>query len=197
MPPADLTRLELGDLIALPDGRELTVRAVERRLHTQVGPMAGWLLGGEVGPGAVLVSLPGQPGQEVDLYSPLVDVPATARNARTVVEGAVSYYAPHLPTVSGAMGELGYKVCAMRGSGEPMVLVWRGGEMVVFVRTGSVNPQALRFALLARDPSVTEQDVTRYSARVVAPNQVNGPGQAAPATVPVRERRRFAVPGRR
>lgn len=199
-PYAALTSLELGDLIGLPDGRELTVRAVERRLPVPVSAMAGWILGGEVGPSCVLMSVPAHPAGEVGLYMPLMEVPSSARSSRVVVEGAVSYFAPHLPNVSGAMGELGYKVCALRGSGEPMVLLWRSDELVVFVKSASATPDRLRYAFLSRDRSMSEADVARYSALVKGPGFGNGTQhEAAPVVEPTHEplHRRLLAPLRR
>lgn len=198
-PYQQLTSLELGDIVALPDGRELTVRAVERRLSQNVGNMAGWVLAGEVGPAATLLAIPAEPNGDIVLYTPLEDVPPHARTARTVIEGVVSYWAPHLPNLSGAMGELGYKVCALRASREPMVLLWRGRELVVFVKSAVTSPAALRYLFLERDPAATERDVRRYAATVVKPG--HAPRQSPtriPSQVPVPERRKIPLlPGRR
>jgi hypothetical protein len=162
-----LLSLELGDIVTLPDGRQLTVRALERTLRTPVGSMHGFVLGGEVGPQATLLSIPAGPDAPVVLYTPLEHIPASARDARPVVEGVVSYWAPHLPNLSGAMGELGFKVCAIRGQIDPMVLMWRGHERVVFVRSAVASLSQLGFLCMSRDPSATEIDQARHAARVV------------------------------
>ena len=171
-PFAALHTLALGDAATLPDGRTLTIRAVERALPRPVGSMAGWLLAGEIGPSATLISTPSSPDGAVVLYTPMDSVPAYARTATTVCEGVVSYWAPHLPNLSGAMGELGYKVCALRGKIDPMVLIWRGRELVVFVKSATTTPDALKFAFLNRDAAATERDVARFSSAVRTPNHV-------------------------
>lgn len=180
-----LAQVELGDILTLPDGREQTVRAVEKELPQPVGPMAGWVLAGEVGPAAALLSLPAPGHNRVVVYTPLEDIPPHARAARTVAEGVVSYWSPHLPALSGAMGELGYRVCILRGASEPMVLAWIGRELVVFVKSAVTTPDALRVALLRRDRNATEQQVQRHSALVVDPSQVQRPAhrEAAPRRV--------------
>lgn len=166
---AKLTSVELGDIVTLADGRELTVRAIERRLRRTAGSMTGFVLGGEVGPQATLISVPGNPDGPVVLYTPLDYIPSHARDATPVCEGVVSYWAPHLPNYSGAMGEIGYKVCAVRGQIDPMVLVWRGRERVVFIRSAVGTASDLRFLCLDRDPNATEVDVVRHAARVTQP----------------------------
>ena len=165
-PFAALHTLALGDAVTLPDGRELTIRAVERALPEPVGSMAGWLLAGEVGPSATLIATPSSPDGAIVLYTPMESIPTYARTARTVCEGVVSYWAPHLPNLAGAMGELGYKVCALRGKIDPMVLIWRGRELVVFVKSATTTPDALRYWFLDRDSAATERDVARYASTV-------------------------------
>lgn len=170
--------LDLGDIVRLPDGRELTIRACERRLPTIVGSMAGWLLAGEIGPKATLLSLPPSQEAPVSVFTPLEEIPAHARMARPVVEGVVSYWSPHLPNISGAMGELAYRVCTIRAAAEPMVLMWRGRELVVFVQSAVTTSAALSFWAMRRAPHETERDVQRYAARVVpgrVPNPLDNP----------------------
>lgn len=164
-----LLTAELGDIVTLPDGRQLTIRAVERRLAVTAGNMTGFLLAGEIGPQATLLSIPANPDSAVLLYTPIDYIPAHARDARLVCQGVISYWAPHLPGTSGAQGELGYKVCAVRGQIDPMVLIWRGAERIVFVKTAVATPADLRFLALPRNPNATEKDATRYAARVVDP----------------------------
>lgn len=186
-------RLALGDIVRLPDGRELTVRSCERRLSVPVGQMAGWFLVGEIGPQATLLSMPTEPGAPVSVFTPLEDIPAHARSARVVVEGVTSYWAPHLPNTSGAMGELAYRVCTVRASSEPMVLIWRGRELVVFVQSAVTSTDALTMWQLRQAPEETERDVTRYGAKVVPHRVPTGDPAPTKKTAP----RRFTLPGRR
>lgn len=172
--------LELGDILTLPDQRQLTVRALERRLSVPVGSMSGFILAGEVGPQATLVSIPASPDGPVVLYTPLDFVPTHARDAVVRCQGVVSYWAPHLPNVSGAMGELGYKVCAVRGQIDPMVLLWRGRERVVFVKSAVASLSQFGVMCLNRDPASTEREQTRHAARITDPANV-------PLEVPVTE----------
>lgn len=172
-----LIDVQLGDVITLGAGPSMAVRAVERRLAAAVGTMTGFVLAGEVGPQSALLSVPANPHEPVGVYTPLDHIPAHARSAVPVCEGVVSYWAPHLPNLSGAQGELGYKVAKVRGSVDPMVLLWRGAERVVFLRTSSFPIGDLLFTCLPRDASATEVDQVRYAATV-------GYGASAPYGAP-------------
>lgn len=166
-----LGQLHLGDILCLPDGRTNSVRAVMARLPNIVGSMSGFVLAGEIGPDAVLLSLPASPGSPIVLYSPLDRVPAHAADAIEVVSGIVTYWSPHVPGVSGAMGQLGYKVCVVRGQTEPMVLLWRGNELVVFVHSAVCSADAINITFLARDTARTEKAVTRVGVDVTSPDR--------------------------
>lgn len=161
-----LRDLQLGDVVTLGAGQSYSVRAVERQLAEPVGTMAGFVLAGELGPQSALLSIPADAGAHVGVYTPLDHLPAHARSAVPVCQGVVSYWAPHLPNLSGAQGELGYKVARLRGSVDPMVLLWRGDERVVFLRSATFPLASLRFTSLPRDASATEVDQVRYAATV-------------------------------
>ena len=162
--------LALGDILEMPDGRRMSVRAYERQLAVTVGGIGGFVLAGEIGPECTLLGLPGDPGVAVSLYAPMENVPSWARDASERVEGVVSYWASHLPGLAGAMGELGYKVFSVRGQIEPMIILWRGKEMVVFVKGGSASANAFSVARLERSADVNVE-VTRYSAQLVGVEQ--------------------------
>lgn len=134
--------------------------------------MTGFMLAGEIGPSCALLALPETATRPVGVYVPLPRVPDWARDAVEVAAGVVSYWAPHSVGLSGAMGELGYKVATVRGQVEPMVLLWRGEEMVVFIK--SMDAPAPTFALeaLRRDAAATEKDVPLHTSRVTTPDRV-------------------------
>lgn len=186
--------LQLGDIVRLPDGRSLAVRACERKLPHIVSDLRGWVLVGELGPQASILSIPATPSDQVRLFMALEDVPARLGQTRKQVEGKVSYWAPHLPGVSGAMGQLAYAIHSIRGTDEVMILVWRGEELIVFVESGDCDPETLLFTFLPRDVNRTERDVARYGARVLNPGHAGSPAhQQKPARKPLR----IPLPGRR
>ena len=161
-----LRDVQLGDVITLGGSQALSVRAVERALAAPVGTMSGFILAGEVGPQAALLGIPLNPTEPVGVYTPLDHIPPHARGAVAMCQGVISYWAPHLPGLSGAQGELGYKVARVRGSVDPLVLVWRGAERVVFIRTTTFPVEQLVVESLPRDARNTEVDQVRYAATV-------------------------------
>jgi hypothetical protein len=142
-----LAHIELGDVIVLPDGRAMTARA-KAALPAPVGSMSGFVIGGEL---EVLLSIPTRSDSPILLYVPIDYLPEAAAKARTVYEGAMRYWAPHLPAISGAMGELLYRVVAVRGSVDPIVIVYRGPEVIVFIRASYANASDLRVMHMRRD----------------------------------------------
>lgn len=170
----DLRTAQLGDVLTTPDGQTSTVRAVEPQLACEVGALSGFVLAGEIGPTAVLLGLPATDAEPVALYVPLDQVPPHARGATEVLSGVISYWSPHLPGMSGAMGELGYKVCVVPGSSDPMVLMWRGRELVVFVKSSVCSPDAVRVQPMAVDARRSEVDVERVAAVVRSPSDTGG-----------------------
>lgn len=159
--------LQLGDIVTLGVGHALTVRGVEQNLAVIVGNMAGFVLLGEIGPQAALLSIPPDNHSPISVYTPLEEIPPHARSAVPLCSGVISYWAPHLPGFSGAQGELGYKVAKVHGSLDPMVLIWRREERVVFLRSASFEPSTLRITRLPRNESLTEIDQVRYATRVL------------------------------
>jgi hypothetical protein len=141
-----LAHIELGDVVVLPDGRAMTARA-KVSLPEPVGSMAGFVIGGEL---EALLSVPSRSESPVLIYVPIDYLPEAANRARTVYEGAMRYWAPHLPALSGAMGELLYRVVALRGSVDPIVIVYRGPEIVVFIRASQAAAGDLQVLYMQR-----------------------------------------------
>lgn len=130
-----LESLHLGDLVELPDGRRLTVRS-RVMLPMPLGSMGGFVLCGEL---EAMLSVPAWPEAPVLAYEPASVLPAEARAARAVFHGACSYWAPHLPGQRQGMGELLWKVLEVPGEVDPVVIVWRSREAVIFVRGASIQ----------------------------------------------------------
>jgi hypothetical protein len=155
-----LTTLSLGDLVTLPDGRSLTMRACVP-LGSPVRSLGGFIIAGEL---TVLLGVAPAVGAPVTVYLPgRLHPGARTRSER---EGATRYWAPHLPGTTGAMGELLWRVITVEGHADPAVVVFRGSEAIPFVRTGEANPADLHILRLARNTGV-EGDVERHSSVVV------------------------------
>jgi hypothetical protein len=164
-----LAYVALGDLVALPDGRRLSVRS-RVSLPVPEGTMAGFLLCGEL---EALLSLPPRLDAPAGVYIPIPYLPDYAQDAKVVFEGVTSYWAPHLPSASGAMGELSWRVLRIRNRFDPLVAVYRGNELVVFVKASEAAMQDLSVWFMPR--SSDETAVQRHSALIGQPVQAPQP----------------------
>lgn len=170
--PLPLAEAALGDIIQLPPhGRHHTVRG-SVRLPVVVGSVAGFIVAGEMD---VLVTTPPTYDAPVAIYVPTPKMPASPDHFRSIAEGVFNYWAPHLPAVASAMGELAYRLLALRGSIDPVIVLYRDDEPIIFVRSSLAAIGELRVMALARTFDDTAQ-VTRYAASVRAPD--------APAALP-------------
>ena len=170
--------VQLGDIVVLPDGRALTVRS-HVALGAPVGNMAGFLLAGELD---VLLSVPSSSTMDFAVYVPISYMPEDPKRLRLTYDGVTRYWAPHLPAYGQAMGELVYQVYDVRGSIDPIVVVHRGNEQVVFIKASTARPEHLRFTAMPRHTG-NEQDAPRHSATVTPV------GVPAPDRQPARETR--------
>lgn len=179
-----LGEAKLGDVLKLPDGRSLTVRAVAA-FPSPVLTMGGFVILGEC---EVLVSAPSRRTVPHVVYLPLAELPAAARTAKVTVEGVLSYWAPHLPSMQGAMGELPFRVLEVSGSPDPWVVVYRGPELVVFVPGPQLNGSQLHVLRMPRRHGDDGFEVVRHVA-IVEP-------VATPTPAPAPQRTPVAVPAR-
>ena len=161
MPFADAA---LGDIIRLPtDHRDYTVRG-SARLSKTVGSMAGFLIAGEL---HALISTPERFDGPVSIYTVSREMPVEASKCRSAHEGVFRYWAPHLPSVQAAMGELAFRVLRVRGTVDPLVIVYRDDEPIIFTRATVVSVSDIALTPLERNDEVGE--ATRHAALVRAP----------------------------
>ena len=137
----DIIYARLGDVVTMPDGRTHTIRAASR-LPSAIGSVAGFAVLGELNQ---LLTLPARWGEQFGVYVGQTSSPLTpASGPRQRAEGALRYWAPHLPAVTSAMGELLYRVVSVRGSIDPVIVVFRSGEPIYFTRAAQVDPYQIR-----------------------------------------------------
>lgn len=179
-----LASVALGDLVTLPDGKRMSVRS-RVSLPVPEGTMAGFVILGEL---ELLLSLPPNVRDDFGVYVPISHIPDYAADAKSVFEGVTAYWSPHLPALSAAMGELAWRVLKVRNRLDPIVLVYRGSEMVVFVKASSASPADLSVLFMPRTADDGAQ-VVRQSALVGSP-------VPTPAAVPASAPQRVAVPVR-
>ena len=155
MTDAPLAELALGDVITVSPGRTYSVRAVAS-WGAPVANLVGFVLLGELD---ALLGIPSNSGP-LDVFLPVNNFPSHSGPGRSVAEGAVRYWAPHLPAMSDAMGELLWRLIVFPGKLDPVFLVYRGEELVVFVRSFDVPSQQLRTQRMLRGEDTTRVDRT-------------------------------------
>lgn len=128
--------LKLGDLIIFPDGRRMSVRATAA-FPTPVGSASGFFLLGEF---EGLLASPTRQGFPLLWY---VRRPGLPSAGAPRCEGAVRYWAPHLPAVASAMGEVYYQTFEVPASVDPEIVVFRSKEPVRFVRAAYYDARGL------------------------------------------------------
>lgn len=141
--------------------------------------MGGFVVAGEL---EVLLSAPTKQDAPILVYVPIDHLPVTAQRARTAFEGVFNYWAPHVPAVTGAMGELLYRVVVVRGSVDPLVVVYRGQEVIVFIRAAYAAASDVRVLYMRRDID-NDVNLERHAGIVVPseePLQVPAPVRTTP-----------------
>lgn len=160
-PPHLLAGVALGDIVILPDGSARTARC-RGELPAPQGSVGGFLIVGEM---ELLLTVPTGSSGPVDVYVPLGYVPDRLHSAELVAEGAARYWAPHLPGVSAAMGELLYRVVRAPGSIDLSFLVYRGAELVVYTRSTFAWSRDISVEFLPRSDR-SEGEVQRFASTV-------------------------------
>ena len=162
-----LSDVLLGDVIVLSDGREATVRA-RVTFQEPAGSMSGFLITGEF---ETLLSLPLRAQDPLLMYSPIDYMPDKVAEGRIAYEGAMNYWSPHLPALQGAMGEVLYRVVLLRGEVDPAVVIYRGREIIVFLRSSTTSLDGVSVLKMQRGVD-NQVVVTRHSA-VVLPSPLS------------------------
>lgn len=166
------SQVRLGDVITLPGGRQVTVRARER-MPIPYGPMAGFFVLEELD---LLLSVPPQPSLSPALFEACPRMPEKVKRGVEVYRGEMNYWSPHLPAAADAMGALQFRVVDVPGELHPAVIVYRTGEPIVFVHTRDVDADGL--GLLAMH--VGDEWAERYTRRasVLTPQPQQTPERA-------------------
>lgn len=155
-PTAPLQDLSLGDVVTLAGSRSYTVRSVATWMAPIVD-LSGFVLLGEM---ELLLGIPSS-GRPVDLFLPSTKF-TDASGIASISEGVSRYWAPHLPSHGGAMAELLYRIVLVQGKLEPVFLLYRGEEAVVFERSRGLSHEHMRTERMTRGAS--EDTLTRHSA---------------------------------
>jgi hypothetical protein len=165
--------LRLGDIVTLPDNRSFSVRMVAQLPENALGLRSLVALGD-----LEILLTPSRSG-EVQMLLPAESLPPGASTAKRLCDGASTFWAPHLPAVGGAMGEVLFRLLLLRNVFAPLVVLDRSGDHVFFLRVGEVAGSNLR---------VTRMPLSALSSTPVA--RFAGVVDPVPATVldPTKER---------
>lgn len=158
----------------------MTVRAVAE-FPSPAAEITGFALLGEC---ELLLAVPSSSAHAHHVYLPVGSLSA-AKGARLLIEGVAAYWAPHLPSLTGAMGELPFRLIEVPGHTEPWVIVYRGPEVLVFMRSYELDDHGLRVLTMPRRTSEDVIEIRRHAATVQPlPTQIPTP-RPAPAHEPV------------
>lgn len=118
------------------------------------------------------------------LLLPVETLPPGAATARPLCDGAAAFWAPHLPAIGGAMGEVLFRLLLLRNAFAPLVVIDRGGDHVFFMKVGELDVRSLTSTRMPRSQLDTVQ-VSRFAA-VVDPAPSLLPEQTKPLPRPAR-----------
>lgn len=162
----------LGDIITFPDGRSFSVRMFTHLPENDLRIASLCLLGD-----LEMLLAPSTTGLVADVLLPVETLPPGAATARALCDGAASFWAPHLPAIGGAMGEVLFRLMLLRSAFAPLVVIDRGGDHVFFMKVGEVGLLELRSLRMPKS-TLDAVEVSRFAA-VVDP---------APALMPEKTR---------
>lgn len=182
-----LAGLALGDIAFLPGVPAATVRLLVN--HGLASPVAAFAVLGEMD---MLVADCGSASDTLDLFTPVEVFPPSLASAKLLSEGAATYWSAHLRAHSGGMGEAYFRIMLPPGQVDVAFLLYRGPEVVVFIRSGTLESGQWRVQSMPRSAG-DQGSVARYAAvvdplNVPLPPLVPAPAQPDPVTVPARSR---------
>jgi hypothetical protein len=175
-----LNDLRLGDILTLPDSRSFSVRMLAPL------PENALRLESLIGLGDLEMLLAPDASGCVHVLMPTESLPPGASTAKRLCDGASAFWAPHLPAVGGAMGEILFRVLLLRNVFAPLVVLDRSGEYVFFLRIGEVTTGALATTRMPIS-ALSETPVARFAAVVdPVPVKVLDPAEERPLPRPSR-----------
>lgn len=173
-PLPDLATANLGDVVELEGSPPQTVRS-RVLLPTPVGQMSGFVVLGEF---EAVVGFSLAASMSYVLYRRVGSRIPAGLLVRPAYRGVTSFWSPHLPPARSAMGEVPWRVAEVANSFDPLVVLWRSGEPVVFMRDGDLQPGALSMKWMPRDRP-DRREFHRSSVEVVAPAWEPSPSHAS------------------
>lgn len=172
--------LRLGDILTLPDNRSFSVRMLAP-LPENALRMESLIALGDL----EMLLAPERSGS-VHMLLPTESLPPGASAAKRLCDGASTFWAPHLPAVGGAMGEILFRVLLLRSVFAPLVVLDRSGDHVFFLRVGEIDAASLSSTRMPVS-TLSGTPVARFAAVVdPVPVKVLDPAEERPLPKPSR-----------
>jgi hypothetical protein len=153
--------LHLGDMVHLPGEGPLAVRMLaaydedqkQQRLFCVLGDGERILFGAGRG--------------DVIAYVPIDQLPPRLASGKVIAEGRAGYLAAHVPNSSDALDVMPWRVLRLSGHLHPILMLYRGPQLLVFLPVGAVDIAELKTVHLPR--SSNGASARRVSALVDLP----------------------------
>lgn len=115
-------------------------------------------------------------------FSPSPTLPEWVMLGDELVSGAVAYWAAHLPGDAGGMGEIYWRLAAVRNAPDPLLVTFRSQEPTVWLPAGVLPVAGVR-RLAAPATAVGSSEPTARRAAVVLDRwgRPTGGGELPPA----------------
>ena len=158
--------ISLGDMVTTPDGRTGSVRLLAMFPE---GVSRPWRTGGFVILGdfdAVMVT--SRNTRAIAAYVPIESVPTHIAGSDLLAEGTAGFLAPHLPTEASALEPISWRAYRMVGQIEPLLVIYRGPQILVFLPATSFDISDVSVVHLPRSGS-NVKSLSRHAVLVDLP----------------------------
>lgn len=158
--------LALGDMLITPEGRTNSVRmlAVFPETGSRVRRTGGFVILGDFD--SVLVSTGSS--KSLTAYIPIETVPPQVAGSDLLAEGMAGFLAPHLPADASALEPVSWRAYRLAGKLEPLIVVYRGPQILVFLPATCYNISDIDVLKLPRTGSRLDP-VNRHAVLVDLP----------------------------
>ena len=165
-PWKNIQDLAIGDMVTTPEGRTASVRLLAMFPD---GISRPWQTGGFVILGnfdAVMVT--SRYTTAITAYIPIESVPTHIASSALLAEGTAGFLAPHLPSDASALEPISWRAYRMVGRFEPLLVVYRGPQILVFLPATNFDTNDITVVHLPKSGS-NVKPATRHTVLVDLP----------------------------
>ncbi|MFM7087956.1 MAG: hypothetical protein ACKOW9_00255 [Candidatus Paceibacterota bacterium] len=166
---------QLGDIFSVSPDNYQTLRAFVEFSEPVNGITKFYLLGNF----KLILAENHHSKDQYDVYLP-VGTLHNAVGSRVLLEGKTSFWSAHLPAVQEAMGEIYYRLLDVSGTLDPFIVIYRGPEVIIFIKTHGVPKNLVYTQTMPRRVHPDLISVTRHAVTVEPIN--------TPAPIPSKEK---------